>query len=527
MGGTGEAGAQGYQPVVKQGEGNPEAEKYGKMWELDSYRKISPGEGLAQIFIDQARPKPGARVIDFGCGTGRGGLMLAILGKMHVTFVDFVRNCLDPEIREALTTQADMLTFVKADLEQPLPVVAEYGFCVDVLEHVPPDKVDQVLDNILLAAQHVFFSIAMFEDVCGKAIGETLHLSVHPFEWWMEQFTKRECLVHWTAEQSGSALFYVTAWQSGKTIVEAGVVNTPIEEVITNVRQNIQGPWTQVRSHAVSPLEVAILGGGPSLSEFVDDIREKQRAGVKLITLNGTYGWAREHDLWPVTQVMVDARPFNARFVQPIDRRNLYLISSQCHPSVFEGLPDDRTWIWHTSQPELEAVLAQAYAKWNIIPGGSTVLFRAIPLLRTLGFAKFHLYGCDSCVAEKWVLRSRTTGVQYGDPAPTFDSQEAAQQFLAGQIAAGVAGDGLWAPVVTYAHHAYAQAENDGSRVVNVMVTGGRVFKAFPWMVSQAQEMCDLIRMLGDEIDLEIYGDGLLAHMLKTAAAIQEVEETA
>ena len=70
-------------------------------------------------------------------------------------------------------------------------------------------------------------------------------------------------------------------------------------------------------------------------------------------------------------------------------------------------------------------------------------------------------------------------------------------------------------------HHAYPQAENDSSVPVPVTV-GGRIFYCHPWMVSQAEEMMGLIRMLGDEIELEIYGDGLLAHILKTAADLVE-----
>lgn len=533
-----DAGFEGFAPELAIGTGNPEAEKYGRMWAHPEYRKVAPGEQLAQAFLAQARPKTGASVIDFGCGTGRGGLMLAVLGQMNVTLVDFVRNSLDDDIRAMLDAQAHALRFVKADLERPLPVAAEYGFACDVLEHIPPDKVNDVLNNILLAAQHVFFSISTVDDSCGQLIGEALHLTVRPYAWWLAQFNARDCVVHWSQEIAGAALFYVTAWQTGQAIVDSGVLNTSEEQVKANVRANTAQGWAQVQPHETNDVEVMILGGGPSIAAFEDDIREKKAAGVKLVTLNGAYKWALDRGLGPVTQIMVDARPFNARFVQPIDPACLYLIASQCDPSVLQvwrlriaaadpgvfvksirggdlvlgdgdrpfefrteaaalvaaerlraagyeqyevvrdGLPKDRTLLWHTSTELIRDILNAAYPKgWWTIPGGSTVLLRAIPLLRLLGFKRFHLYGCDSCLGDE------------------------------------------------ERHHAYSQPENDGAFVMNVTV-GGRVFACHPWMASQATEFLDLVKFLGDEIELEVYGDGLLSWTLEHAAQLQADEES-
>ena len=170
----------------------------------------------------------------------------------------------------------------------------------------------------------------------------------------------------------------------------------------------------------------------------------------------------------------MDARAFNARFTKPVIDGCKYLLASQCDPSVFEGLPVDRTFIWHTSTDLIKDLLNAQYEKWWYVPGGSTVLLRAIPLLRMLGFTRFHLYGCDSCLA---------------------------------------AGD---------AHHAYAQPENDAAVVVPLSVQGDRIFYCHPWMIAQAQEMMDLIRVLGEEIELAVHGDGLLAHMLSAAAGLEE-----
>lgn len=471
MSGTGNAGFIGKQAVVETQQGNPEALKYGEMWKHDEYRQVAPGEQLAGEFLRVVQPKKGASVIDFGCGTGRGAFMLALMGGLNVIMVDFVNNCLDDDIREMLTTQSHALKFVKADLEKSLPVVAEYGYCTDVMEHIPTEKVGRVIQNILLAAQHVFFSISTVDDSCGKIIGEPLHLTVQPFEWWEELFKSLDCVIHWSKRTSNSALFYVTAWQTGEDIASVGVINTTEDQIRKNVIANINGPYgeQQVHPFQLNDAEVMLLGGGPSMPLFLDEIKAKREAGIKLVTLNGAYNWAVANGLTPSATVIVDARPFNARFVKPVVEGCKYLVASQCDPSVFEGLPVERTFIWHASIEGLEDALKERYKYIFPVPGGSTVLLRAIPLMRMLGFKRFHLYGCDSCVT------------------------------------------------VTGEHHAYEQTENDGAMVVPVVVNG-RVFSCTPWMVSQAQEMQDLIRAIGEEIELEIYGDGLLSYILKTVA---------
>jgi SAM-dependent methyltransferase len=467
----------GYAPEVKVTAGNPEAQKYGKMWEHPEYREVSPGQRWAPVFLANAKPSARASVLDIGCGTGRGGLLLAAMGQLNVTLIDFVRNCLDAEVRELTEQQPNSIRFVKADIEKPLPVVAEYGFCCDVMEHIPPDKIDVVLDNILKAAQHVFFSIAMYEDSCGSLIDEDLHLSVHPYSWWLEKFNSRDCVIHWSEEQPGQCLFYVSAWQDGQKVVDSGVLNSGEETVKANVKHNTSQRWQQVQPHETNDLECMILGGGPSLAGFEDEIKQKRAEGVKLITLNGTYNWAINHGLTPSAQIMVDARPFNARFTKPVVDDCKYLIASQCDPSVLEGLPHERTYLWHTSTDLIKDILDKAYDHWWAIPGGSTVLLRAIPLMRMLGYRKFHLYGCDSCI-------------------------------------------------VNDQHHAYAQPENDSELILPVIVNpGGRAFKCHPWQASQAQEMLALIKYLGHEIELAIYGDGLLAHILNVGANEADIQQ--
>jgi hypothetical protein len=374
-----------------------------------------------------------------------------------------------------LETQKHAMRFVEADLSEPLPVKAAYGFCTDVMEHIRPHHVDKVLDNCLAACQHVFFQIATEDDNMGKVVGHKLHLSVHPYEWWLKKFIDRDCIIHWSKEAPGYCLFYVSAWMKGEDVVDRGVINTNEETIKANVEFNIQRDFMQVQPYPTNDQEVMIVGGGPTLNEHLETIRHKRADGVKLIAINGAYKWCLDNGITPSAMVMVDARPFNVRFTEPVVDHCKYFIASQCDPTVFDGLPKDRTYIWHTSAELLNDILAKHYKTWYPVPGGSTVLLGSIPLFRMLGFKQFHLFGCDSCLDEKEV------------------------------------------------HHAYEQQENDGQPIIPVNV-GGKIFSCNPWMISQAQEFIDLIRMLGDEIELNIYG-GLLHHILETGASYADIKE--
>jgi hypothetical protein len=58
------------------------------------------------------------------------------------------------------------------------------------MEHIPEDKVDEVLANIRRTVSACYFNIATRQDNFGKYIGDTLHLTVKSAEWWVRQVQK-------------------------------------------------------------------------------------------------------------------------------------------------------------------------------------------------------------------------------------------------------------------------------------------------------------------------------------------------
>lgn len=458
---------------------NPERQKYLKMWDDPDYRKHSPGEQCAHIFLQQFRPKQGTHVIDFGAGSGKGAMALAVFGGCKVTMLDFAPNCLDPEMQEALETQKEVFSFIEHDLEDEIPVVSRYGFCCDVMEHIPTTSVGKVLSNIMKSAQHVFFGICTVPDAFGERIGETLHMTVRPHEWWLAAIRKCDGIVQWDMQQGDYSMFYVTAWNDSMELVKRGAVNVDRDELLQNIRTNIRRNLQEVRPHARQDVPIMILGGGWSLTDAWPEIIEKRKAGMPLVTINGTYNQCIERGLAPSAQIVCDAREFNKRFLDPVIEGCRYLLASQCHPSLFECVPVERTWLWHACisndfGDEIDKEYAKLGRSWYTTPGGSSAMLRAFPLLFMLGFRKFEVYGFDSCLGPE------------------------------------------------NEHHAYEQKENDGAPVVQVSC-GDRVFRCHPWMVSQAREYIgEVEHLLGDEIQMIVHGDGLIAHIIKHGAELKE-----
>lgn len=476
-----QAGAIGAPPTLVIGSvEDAEKSKYEKMWAHDAYRNFSPGEQSAQIFLNVVKPAKGERILDLGCGTGRGSLMLALFGQAKMTMIDFARNCLDEDVRNALVTQPHALEFIEADLRKPLPVVAKYGYCTDVLEHIPPADVDAVIVNCLRAAQHVFFQISTVPDHFGQTIGEHLHLSVHDFAWWKAKLQEFDAIIHWAEEAAGVCAFYVSSWKTGTELVSYGVLNTENEELKRNVISSTKRGLRILFPHTQNEEKVLLLGGGPSLAENLEEIRAKRAQGYKLVTTNGAYNWAVKNGLEVSCQILVDAREFNKRFVSPLQPKCQYMLASQCAPEVFDAVPAEQTWLWHSALDEEQCEMLQDYhldrgEPFFPIIGGSTVMLRAIPLLMTLGFHHLEIYGFDSCL-------------------------------------------------VGHDHHAYPQAENETTSIIQV-ACGDRIFDCQPWMASQAQEFMDLINALSDtNLELIVHGDGLIAHIIQTAASLEDLE---
>lgn len=160
-----------------------EREKYLQMWQHPGYRRISPGMYECERAFAIMEMKAGDSLIDFGSGTGRATAWFLSQG-LSVLAIDHVPNALETEV-----------PFVEAclwDLPETVEP-AEFGFCCDVMEHIPETRVSDVLATIRrLTKTGTYLRIATRPDRMGKLIGQPLHLCVNSGEWW-----RRQVEAHW------------------------------------------------------------------------------------------------------------------------------------------------------------------------------------------------------------------------------------------------------------------------------------------------------------------------------------------
>jgi SAM-dependent methyltransferase len=152
-----------------------EQDKYDRMHQVPGY---SEGPGLSYVQKALRYIPAGASIIDFGCGTGDAALKLASLGH-DVQMVDISNRGL----KNAFILHD---RFFQASLHK-LPNElrpAEWGFCTDVMEHLPEQWVRPALREITNKVKNCFFTISGHPDGWGRHIGQKLHLTVAPAGWW-------------------------------------------------------------------------------------------------------------------------------------------------------------------------------------------------------------------------------------------------------------------------------------------------------------------------------------------------------
>lgn len=255
------------------------------------------------------------------------------------------------------------------------------------------------------------------------------------------------------------------------------VLNTDEGKIRENITQNLKRTHERIWPHKIQETGMVICAGGPSLLDGIEEIREKQVQGAKIVACANTAHILSKHGIRPNAHVLLDAKPRNRDFILP-NVETTFFIASQCNPDVFEAAEKtgNKIYMFHAVNNDEEfQCIRESEDMWCPVQGGSTITMRTIRLFTLLGYKNFDIYGWDSCLR-----------------------------------------DGR--------HHAYEQPDADKQKVFKLAVDN-RVFKVTPWMISQAFEFVDFIKMFCMNINLDVHGDGLIAYIIKQGSLKHTITE--
>lgn len=258
-------------------------------------------------------------------------------------------------------------------------------------------------------------------------------------------------------------------------VFDKSVMRLNVDEsvILDQIKANIQLQVPQLQVFQETSQPIAIVGGGWSLNDTLDELLELYFDGVPICALNGAANWLMDQNIRPSMQIIMDARPDNIEFLSRDIPRCRYFLASQCHPSLFEKAMGRDLSIFHLSSGDdevIEKVLKDYYyGRLHKVPPAGSVGNTAMMLCRMLGYRFQHLFGIDSCYSPRME------------------------------------------------HHAYPQPINDRD-AYRVFWTAGREFVCSGWHASQAINFQEVVMANGDHMCLNVHGDGLIAHLVKTGA---------
>lgn len=223
-------------------------------------------------------------------------------------------------------------------------------------------------------------------------------------------------------------------------------------------------------------MPIALVGGGPSLPEHLDELKR-----YNLVMVCGSaHDYVVSQGVEPRWAVCCDPDPAAAAYYRRPVKSCTYLIASACDKAVFDALEGYHVVRWHSGGADFSPEVWGESRK-IIIGGGCTVGTRAFMIAICFGFSSIHFFGFDGYVA--------------GDR-----------------------------------HHAYPFAEGDLSEMgdlveVRLGAPDGPSYQMAGYMLGQLFDFDKLIGKFGSRLTLTVHGEGPLSALVRYGEAKENAEK--
>lgn len=135
---------------------------------------------------------------------------------------------------------------------------------------------------------------------------------------------------------------------------------------------------------------IAVVGFGPSLNDTWRQIKKFKY----IISCSGAHKFLVDKGIKPTYHLEVDPREHKVSLIGEPQKKTTYLISSTCHPKVFDHLKDYKVKLWHVFDATEDGKRLLPNGEWAVT-GGCDAGLRALTMAAFLGFRKLHIFGID------------------------------------------------------------------------------------------------------------------------------------
>ena len=322
-------------------------------------------------------------VLDYGCG--KGGLVREIPGAAGY----------DPAVPEFSA--------------RPQP--ADFVACTDVLEHIEPECLDEVLEDLRSLTR----TLTLIVVSCREAYktlpdGRNAHLIVKPQDWWLKTLqgyfksngwvvTKDELiflgkpLAQYREFTKEIAPLFSEHGTPAFTKPHRLFVSTG--ESVVNITSAIARGLPEAQIEEPHERVMALCAYGPSIANETDRLKATT---ADIVTVSGAHDVLRRNGVIPKMHMEADAHAHKAQMTSLAGPGTHYYLASRCHPDVFDNVcaKADKVTLWHLEHSaEENAKVMSVYPDAVFVQGSVSVAGRALCLGMVLGYREFHIYGMD------------------------------------------------------------------------------------------------------------------------------------
>jgi hypothetical protein len=209
---------------------------------------------------------------------------------------------------------------------------------------------------------------------------------------------------------------------------------------------------------------IALCTYGPSLNDFIPQIKAHKESGGKVCTVSGAHRLLKSHGIIADYHVEMDPRAHKADFVSDPSPETEYYIATSAHEDMYARLETANVVKWNVYTDDGdEKFLSQFPGNHFCLEVGSVVGLGALVVMCVRGYRSFDIYGMDCSLLD---------GVRHAGP------------------------------------------HNGKRQFVQSVFCKDKWFRSTPQLIGALNDFFRIVPRLG-QVNIELHGDGLLQYRMQ------------